>query len=208
MNLNTKDLLSNLIQTGADASLNLFKISFSLLDEKLPGISVRTTTFVSPTRDSGSVQVPFQNTSIDIPSSGATINKQITFQTRLDANYEILKTLRKYQLIDNYGRYIINDSKKIPLITVEAYKPQDGDLLVPVYEWKFHNNYILKVTPLSYSSDATSAATVNITFVWGTYEETSDIFHLEDLLDLLQNTPFAGLLPLFENGTFSSNHNG
>ena len=206
MNLNTKDLLSNLIQTGADASLNLFKISFSLLDERLPGISVRTTTFVSPTRDSGSVQVPFQNTSIDIPSSGATINKQITFQTRLDANYEILKTLRKYQLIDNYGRYIINDNKKIPLVTVEAYKPQDGDLLVPVYEWKFHNNYILKVTPLSYSSDATSAATVNITFVWGTYEETSDIFHLEDL----QYTSLAGVLelPFFKNGTFSSNHNG
>lgn len=175
----TKHFLKSLIQTGADASLNLFEVSFlpaTSRDITESKISVRTTNFTGvATRDSNTVSLPYQNIDILKISSGTTISKTQTFSVRVDDDYTILNLLRSFQCIDSSGKYIEDPAKKFTNITVTALKPMVNsyykDNFCTVYKWVFKNCYITNIVPLEFSYSNANQGSLNITFIWGDYEE-------------------------------------
>lgn len=167
-NLKSSDFLSNLIGAGPDASLNLFKVTFSRDDMKI--LEARTKDFISPTRDAETESVPYQNIDIGIPVPSTSIPRTLTMGLRLDSGYASYNLLKKNQVVNSLGQFS-KEGKEISSITISAYEPTDTEMMNEVYRWVFENAYILKVSPLSYSYESANQASCNITFVWGSYDE-------------------------------------
>lgn len=175
--LRSKDFLSSLIKTGSDASLNLFVVSFRPYRSDLYSslLSLRTTeapTIV--TRNNTTTTIPFQNVDISLLSAGSSITKTQTFGIRIDSKYKVLDTLRLYQCIDSNGNFLKNENKSLE-ITVDALSPVNRmysySEYETVYRWVFNDCYITELSPLSFNYESPTFASVNATFVWGTYSE-------------------------------------
>ena len=164
----SSDFLSNLIGAGPDASLNLFKVTFSRNDMKI--LEARTKDFISPTRDAGTESAPYQNIDIEIPIPSTSIPRTLTMGLRLDSGYKSYDILKKNQLVNNLGQFS-KENKKIDNITISSYEPTDTEEMNEVYRWVFEDVYITKVSPLSYSYESANQASCNITFVWSSYDE-------------------------------------
>ena len=160
---------------GPDANLNLFKVKMSglgALDSKLKTISGRTTTFVSPQRDSASIDLPYQNINVAIPTPNVSMPKLLEMTLRIDSGYLAYEYLRSLQLIDENGKYIRDENKKILSMTVTAYDTSSRSAsLAPIYQWKFNNLYLLTLSRFSFSYESANQITCNMGLVWGTYTE-------------------------------------
>lgn len=174
MALDTRNLLSDLIKLGPDAYSNLYKVEMNMegssIEKDLPLISGRTTTFVAPQRDSSSRELPYQNINIQIPTSGTNIPRTLEMTLRIDSGYRVYDSLRQLQLVNNHGFYKKDESKKIIRMHVVAYEPRDG-VLVPAYEWTFHNLFLIGLTKLNFGYDGSNALTTNLSLIWEKYEE-------------------------------------
>lgn len=173
MPLNTSTFITSLIGLGPDASLNLFKIRMTGTgsDTELDILDGRLTTFMSPQRDSGSTDLPYQNTVISIPTPSTTIPKTMDMTIRIDSGYQTLDKLRSLQLINENGKYKKDNNKKISQMTVTAYEPGSKGEYNLVYVWVFYNLYVLSVTRASYTYESASQLTCNITLLWENYIE-------------------------------------
>ncbi len=175
-NLKSSEFLDKLIKTGADASLNLFTVSFLKnnhssyfgREEEFRIVDIQGIV----TRNSTTVSVPYQNIDIPIPNAGSEITRTLTFTMRVDSNYSILNKLRELQIIDNKGEYF-RDSGKSLTIMVKALSPDPDNHgeYRESYMWKFYDCYLISISPLSYSYSSANQATVPITFIWGSYDE-------------------------------------
>lgn len=175
--LNSNNLLSTLIKTGPDASLNLYIVNFRPIKSDLYNslLSLRTTSAPSlVTRDVVTTTISYNNIDVEIPAAGAQIEKKQTFTLRVDGKYKVLSTLRAYQCIDNHGDFNKDDDRRIE-ITVDALAPSremfSDSEFKSVYRWTFYDCYVTNVTPLSYNYESATPATVNVTFIWKTYKE-------------------------------------
>lgn len=170
--LDTKVLLSDLINMGPDAYSNLFKIEMTGLPsgDNLKSISARTTTFVSPQRSSNSEPVPYQNITVNIPTASTDLPRTLDMTIRLDSEYKAYDKLRSLQLVNNDGYYKKDPNKMIGQMHVTAYDTKKG-MLSPVYEWTFYNIYVLGLTKLTYGYDGSNALNFNISLIWERYEE-------------------------------------
>lgn len=176
--LKSKSFLSTLIKTGPDASLNLFTVSFLPKRSDLYNslLSLRVTDAPSlVTRNVATSSIPYKNVDVEIPVAGATIEKKQSFTIRVDDKYRVLDTLRAYQCISNNGDFNRNKDRMME-ITVDALAPinemfSDGEYR-SVYRWTFYDCYVISVTPLSYNYESATPATLNVTFLWGTYTES------------------------------------
>lgn len=171
--LNTSDFLQQLIGTGPDASLNLFKINIVPLNnedlKKFESLSFRTTQFITPKKDSVVAQIPYQNTTITIPTSGTQIDRSMTIPMRVDAKMSVMSLLRKYQLIkDTLGNYERDENKKLTLsvISMDSTFEVSG-----VYKWTFYNCYITSVSQLTYDYNSSNTGNVNVTFIYSYFDE-------------------------------------
>ena len=170
--LDTKVLLSDLIGMGPDAYSNLFKIEMTGLPEgeDLKSICARTTSFISPQRGSNSESIPYQNITIDIPTSGTDLPRKMDMTIRLDSSYKAYDTLRKLQLVNSDGYYEKDPNKMIGQMHVQAFDTMQG-MLSPVYEWTFYNIYVLSLTKLTFGYEGANSLNFNISLIWERYEE-------------------------------------
>lgn len=191
MALKTKSFITTLINSGADANLNLFTATFRPLGLKAKGTEVENAfscriTNVSNLlqRNNTTVDIPYQNVTIPKVSSGSSIPKTLSFQIRLDDKYYVLDNLRQLQCIDTFGNVTIDDTKKINII-IEALKPptisseysrineSNGlETFYTQYKWIFKSCYIISVSPLNYDYGSSSTGTVTVSFIWKEYEES------------------------------------
>jgi len=169
--------LDTLIQTGPDASLNLFSVSFKPIDDTLYNsqLSCRTTTFVTPKRNVVTTDILYQNIKIQKVASGSEIDKTVNFNIRLDDNYELLSYLRSKQCINGLGEFVEDVDKRFT-ITVDALKPY-GSLLsneqyTSIYRWKFYDCYITTVGDISFGYENSGAPNVVVSFVYSYFEES------------------------------------
>lgn len=189
MALDTKNLLSDLIKLGPDAYSNLYKIEMNMggssIEKNLSLISGRTTTFVAPQRDSSSRELPYQNINIHIPTSGTTLPRTLEMTMRIDSGYKSYELLRKLQLVNNNGYYKRDDSKKIIKMHVVSFESKNGEL-VPVYEWTFHNLFLIGLTRLNFGYEGSNGLTTNLSLIWEKYEEGA-FQKSPETLDIRQN---------------------
>lgn len=173
----SKTFLETLIQTGPDASLNLFSVNFKPHGETeyQRKLSCRVTTFPTPKMDSTTVDIPYQNIKIQKPAPGTDISKTISFEVRVDQNYELLSYLRSKQCIDSIGAYNLDEDNSFE-ITVDALKPYSGlmsnEQYTSIYRWKFYDSYIMSVGSMSFGYENANAASVVVTFVYKYFDES------------------------------------
>ena len=178
--LDTKVLLSDLIGMGPDAYSNLFKIEMTGLPsmenigipsgDDLKKICARTTSFISPQRGSSSEAIPYQNITVEIPTSGTDLPRKMDMTIRLDSEYKAYDVLRRLQLVNNDGYYEKDPNKMIGQMHVQAFDTKQG-MLSPVYEWTFYNIYVLSLTKLTFGYEGSNALNFNISLIWERYEE-------------------------------------
>lgn len=173
--MNTSEFLQTLIGTGPDASLNLFKIEISALTpldtadaDKFLKISLRTTQFVTPKRDTATSTIPYKNISLTIPTPGNTIEKSTTIPMRVDSGMNGYNLIRKYQLLNYYGEYE-KDTKKKLKISVISFDSNFSDS--GVYKWTFNDCYITSMSPLTYDYSSANVGTTNVSFIYSYFTE-------------------------------------
>lgn len=179
--LRSKNFLSTLIKTGADASLNLYTVSFrpyknnsSLYNSLLSLRTVTAPTLV--TRDLTTTEINYQNITVPVINPGSSITKTQSFTIRVDNKYKVLSLLRNNQCLDENGDFFKDENKKFE-ITVDALAPKmdrySSEEYETVYRWIFRNCYITQVSPLSYDYESAGQASINVTFIWESYSETA-----------------------------------
>lgn len=176
--LKAKDFITTLINTGADASLNLFQANISLKNSRLVGSSLLSFRITSipqtPTRDVVTQDIPYMGTSISIPVAGSTLKRSSSFVIRVDENYKVYSLLRKLQCVNDDGVFTLDKNNRFDL-KIEAMRPtQDSSSIYDyctVYEWDFSECYITTVSPLAYNYDSSNSATSTVGFIFRDYDE-------------------------------------
>lgn len=183
MALNSSNFIQTLINSGADASLNLFEVTFQPMQGNdmttvKESFSCRITQIANLLqRDNATVEIGYQNISIPIISTGTSINRTLGFSIRLDDDYYIFSKLRELQSIDEFGNIIQNENKKVK-ITLKALKPLSTSSIgtnnyFTVYQWEFFDCYITSVSAITYSYDSNTTATASVNFIWKHCTESS-----------------------------------
>ena len=174
--LSSNTFLQNLIQTGPDASLNLFAVNFKRYgstdyDSKL---SLRVTNFPTPKRNSGTVSLTYQNVEVQKISPSTSIDRTITFSVRIDEQYKVLSSLRSLQVVDMYGLTNI-DPKYSYTISVDALRPYQSlttvEQYITAYKWVFYNAYITEIGNMTFDYSSSAVASIPVTFVYKYFEE-------------------------------------
>lgn len=179
--LKAKDFITTLINTGADASLNLFQATLSLRNTELNTelnsslLSFRITSLPqTPSRDVVTQELPYMGTSISIPVFGSTLKRASSFTIRVDENYKVYSSLRELQCVNDDGVFTLDKNKRFNL-KIEAMRPtQDTSSIYDyctVYEWDFSECYITTVSALAYNYDSSSQATSTVGFIYRDYNE-------------------------------------
>ena len=182
MSLNSADFLTTLINSGADASLNLYTVTFQpLKGDDITTVKEQFSCRITQLpnllqRDNTTSEVGYQNVSIPVINTGSSMNRSLGFSIRIDEDYYIWKKLRELQCIDNFGN-IVEDNKKKINITLSALKADScaisSDNYYTIYEWKFYDCFITSVSPINYNYDNASTATTSVNFIWRYYEENA-----------------------------------
>lgn len=177
--LSPNSILSSLISTGSDATLNLFTVEIPIFDS-MEGVFFRIQNFKSPKRNSSVLSYNYRNLQVSQVAPSTDISRTVEFNIRLDSNYELLYLLRDYQCTDNLGNFTTTD-KCIQEVTVTTYSSQlnsQGNY-TPVYQWKLYNCYIVSISEISYGYDASNTTNVTVTMVFGDFTEGAPV-NVED----------------------------
>ena len=186
MALKSSNFIQTLINSGADASLNLFEVTFqpkgtpdgmeeddiTTLKESFSARITQIPNLLQ--RDNTTSEISYQNISIPILNVGTNITRSLGFSIRIDDSYYIYDRLRKLQSLDIYGN-ITKDKNKLVDITVTTLKPQataytENDYY-STYQWKFYDCYITSVSALTFDYSSTSTGSTSVTFIWKYSEE-------------------------------------
>jgi len=177
--LTSNTFLENLIQTGPDASLNLFAVNFKKhnspdYDNKL---SLRVTNFPTPSRNIQTASLKYQNIEIKTLAPSSDISREVTFNVRIDEDFRILKSLRDMQAINKYGHCLIGDENYSYTITVDALRPYKSltysEKYITTYRWIFYDAYITTIGNATFSYDSANAMSVPVTFVYKYFDESA-----------------------------------
>ena len=167
LSLNPNTLLSSLIGAGDDASPNLYIVNFMFKDsDKNP--SVRATRVSVPKKENRSVVVPFQNMEFPILSPGASVDRTVSVDLRMDSLYENLELFESHLCVDDNGYFQRDDNKAFTCI-VTAYRGSSNQFTA-VNSYEFSDCFLLSIPSLTYSYESQSAMSVNLTFMFSTYE--------------------------------------
>lgn len=102
---NTSYYVSSLLSAGADAMKNMYYIEFggsssvleSALGSQYNALTIRSTDFTPPTVSQTTKSISYLTTSIDVPTAGMNLDRSFSISFRLDANYNVYKTLKFFQ---------------------------------------------------------------------------------------------------------------
>ena len=173
--------LVSLFEASADAQSNLFELSFSgdVLGTDasvLQRLTVRTDNFTAPETSQKSYKVKFANISIDRPASQVEVNRQFSFDFRVDANYALYRTLLHQQsLIFNadksrsaYDIKAFADASLLFTTTVSVLTDSTMNVANSTEDstrnlFVFENCWISEIAPLSFVRDSSEPHTIRVT---------------------------------------------
>ena len=177
MSLNSTSFIQTLINSGADASLNLFEFTFQPqkgddLTTVKETFSCRVTQIANLyQRDNTTTEIGYQNISIPVINTGTQMMRTLGFNIRIDEDFYVYNKLRQLQSIDNFGN-IIFDKNKLVDITVRPLRPAtNGTYYYGTYQWKFHDCYIYSLSALTFEYASATTGNTSANFIWSYCEE-------------------------------------
>lgn len=177
MSLNSTSFIQTLINSGADASLNLFEFTFQPqkgddLTTVKETFSCRVTQITNLyQRDNTTTEIGYQNISIPVIGTGTQITRTLGFNVRIDEDYYVYDKLRQLQSIDNFGNITFNKNKRVN-VTIKPLRPAtNGTYYYGTYKWKFYDCYIYSVSALTFAYSSATTGDTSVNFIWSYYEE-------------------------------------
>lgn len=178
--------ISTLINSGSDANLNLYEVTFSPQSNILNvdsstinnTVSCRVVSFPNLIQKNNTTSdIVYQNISIPILNTGSDINRNLGFEIRLDEEYYILEKLRVLQSIDSLGNITYSKDKLIN-ITLTAYTPSTENLnsftYKSIYSWEFYNCYITQISPINFAYDSIGTGRITVNFIYEYFKESRE----------------------------------
>ena len=165
------EVLTSLINAGADAPANLYLITFSTNGNKeiTDALQVRTGNFVMPSVAANTVELPYMNDVYHKPVPSSNIDKIGSFTLRVDKDFKCYDFLKSRVAVTETGDWTSDlEDLLIDEIKVEYVSVEKGDSLTPIKTWQFRNCYILSVGSFSYDHGNSNPLSIPIRFTWGT----------------------------------------
>lgn len=163
--VDSRTLISDLIDAGNDASSNLFLVSISAGGTDAEALHFRATDVTLPSIGNNVIPIPYQNNEYLFVTPGVALTRRISIVYRIDDNYNVLRTL--YSLLnmeDTKGSKFKhnNDSKQLS-VTVTVMKNLETDALV----YEFTGCYLEAINELTYSyENAANLKTGNLKIIF------------------------------------------
>ena len=163
--IDSRTLISDLIDAGNDASSNLFLVSISAGGSTAEPLRFRATDVTLPSIGNNVIALPYQNNEYLFVTPGVALTRRISVVYRIDDNYNVLRTL--YSLLnmeDTKGsKFKHNNTNKQLSVTVTVMKNLETDALV----YEFTGCYLEALNELTYSyENAGSLKTGNLKIVF------------------------------------------
>ena len=163
--IDSRTLISDLIDAGNDASSNLFLVDISAGSNAAESLRFRATDISIPGIGNNTLSFPYQNNDYIFVTPGVALSRRLLITYRIDDNYNVLRTL--YSLLnmeDTKGsKFKHNNEDKQLSVTVTIMKNLETDALV----YEFSGCYLEALNDLTYSyENAGSMKTGNLKIVF------------------------------------------
>ena len=165
--------LNELINAGADAFSNLFRVT--ILDGKDSSViidSTRIENFNAPEKSVVTTALNYQNTFINIPlPANSSINKTSAFRFRVDENYTLYSYLKSLIPLKDYSEFSLDSFYNNNNITIEvaAYNSRNE----AIYTWTFLKCRVVRIAEVTYEHNGSNALSINVDFTWDMLQENS-----------------------------------
>lgn len=190
----TGAFISDLVAAGADAMTNMFEYDFSGLagvggnPDLLTQLRVRVSGFTPPDPKQASYPVSYKTVTITKKATKIELERKLTLQFRLDANYVVYEALKQYReqyckpeedvagngeplavrnsyvIVRSLAKEVTNDSAD----AIEATLKNSGK---GVKTWTFKMPWIEELKIGDFGTDDAKAQTVTCSMFYGPYEE-------------------------------------
>ncbi len=172
------NVLTNLINAGADAPANLYLVSFfeethsEDAIELADPLTIRTGNFNIPEVAANTVEFPYLNDVYHKPVPSSNINKIGSFSLRVDEYFKCYNYLKDKVAVYETGDWKEDiDSLLVKKITVKYVN--SADLTQAIKTWSFEDCYILSVGSFSYDYGNSNPISVPVKFTWGLLNKES-----------------------------------
>lgn len=147
--VDSRTLISELINAGNDASSNLFLVDISAGGNDAESLRFRATDVSIPGIGNHTLSLPYQNNDYIVATPGVVLTRRLLITYRIDDNYNVLRTL--YSLLnmeDTKGsNFKCNNEAKQLSVKVTVMKNLETDALV----YEFSECYLEAINDLTYS---------------------------------------------------------
>ena len=174
----TNNYLQTLINNADDAHSNLYIAKFSghkgktaISADGEDALTIRCDGFTPPATDQSAYSVSFMNQTIERPVAKVNVTRNFSLTFRVDANYQAFSTLLAQQQIlfnpakgytaTSINRFYDNDNLFDVSLSVSGAMVDTSPVFTELN--KYLGCWISKISPISYSSSDSQAATVTIT---------------------------------------------
>ena len=173
--------LGSLINVGSDAQRNLYEASIRRGNsfDYSDSFSVRLETFEIPSFGASTVNLEYQNISLERVLPSSTLSNKLSLSFRLDGALQLYEELKNSLMVNALGNYdtsenFSEESQKLWTITIRALNPKALEVgevdYSTVSTWAFNNCILTELPPLSFGYTQSGPFTVNCSFIFQHFE--------------------------------------
>ena len=163
--IDSRTLISDLIDAGNDAASNLFLVSITAGESEVSPLRFRAVEVTLPGIGNSVASLPYQNNEYLFVAPGTVLNRRLSILYRIDDNYNVLRTLHSLlNMKDTKGTgFKHNNENKQLTVTVTVLKNPETEALV----YTFTGCYLEALNDLTYSyENAGTLKTGNLKIVF------------------------------------------
>lgn len=189
--------ISELLGAGADAMTNMYEVGFEvpvnastgMTTDEVIKLRIRTDGFTPPTDSHQTYEVHWKTVSIPRPATKIVMDRQFAITFRVDANWDLYKTLLKWKALTSIGSvgYATQELKEASLgkVTIKALKAAIEDASDVYSEtsasalamtdanilWKYYDVWVESITNPDFSTEGSDPVKVTATFRFGRFDD-------------------------------------
>lgn len=196
-----KTHITELLGAGADAMTNMYEVIFNMPTGTAVSVDatqtaklrIRADAFNPPADSQQTYEVHWKTVALTRPASKIIMDRVFTITFRVDANYDLYRTLLKWKGLTSAGSvgYASQDMSALGSVTVSALastinnpkmvaaktsEAPDTKGAGNVILWKYHDVWIETITNPEFSTESAEPAKVTATFRFGSFEDEASSF--------------------------------
>lgn len=201
-----KTHITELLGAGADAMTNMYEVVFTMptgtalsVDAtQTAKLRIRADAFNPPADSQQTYEVHWKTVALTRPASKIIMDRVFTITFRVDANYDLYRTLLKWKGLTSAGSvgYASQEMSILGSVTVSALasaithpkmvagKTSDAPGIKgaasasggSVILWKYNDVWIETITNPEFSTESADPAKVTATFRFGSFEDEASTF--------------------------------